>query len=486
MVDGSGRPPVRADVAVAQGRIARVGNLAGASARRVLDVSGLAVAPGFLDLLCHNDLLWDRKEQERAVRRGATFGLVGNCGFSVLYVDSNLRKVEDRGCLLHVGTLVGHGTLRSTVMGEAKRAPTAVERERMRAYLERGLAEGAFGLSSGLGYSQGEWSEPEELQELAKVLGAHPHAAYYTHLRNFRSEVLSAIDEALDVGRTAGIPVVIQHLLFKMPGNWGKAAEGLRRIEKARARGQAAFATVYPYDFWGNEVQLPLHQFLYLTEKQAAPSRWSSPEDFEEVRAEARRRLVEYGGAEGVELTVLPRQAPREWLGRSLAEVAEARSLDPVEAVLALLWEGRGKAAICYRGLSEEVLVRQMRAPFVLFGSDAAGTIPHPRNVGSFPRLLGTYVREKRVLRLEEAVARLTREPARLLGLSDRGAVEEGFRADLVVFDPRRIRDRATPVSPWEPPEGVVHVLVDGVPVLEGGELTGAAPGKALRRGREG
>jgi N-acyl-D-aspartate/D-glutamate deacylase len=484
VVDGTGSAPVRADVGVRNGRIVAVGTLGEFRSRRVVEAAGSVVAPGFIDLLCHNELLWYKDEQMRALRQGVTTGLVGNCGFSILFVKDNLDKLERSRPLLNLGTLLAHGSIRDRfVKSRRKTLASPAEMAAMKQFLEKGLSEGAFGLSSGLGYEPGEWTDPAELQDLASVLGRHPNSGYYTHLRNFRSQVLEAIREAITVARSSRVPVIIQHLLFKLPGNWDQAPEGLRLIRQARDEGLPVWATVYPYDFWGNEVQIELAQMLYLKPEMLRASYYSDESRFASVAAAIRKRLDEYGGADRIEITRLDPNMPQDYLGRTIGEIARMRDLPEGEAVLGILLENRRAVKVCYHGLSEKALEQQMRSPFVLIGSDATRDIPHPRNAGAFPRVFGVYVREKRTISLPEAVRKCTSEPARLMGLSDRGQVKEGYWADLVVFEPNVILDAATPVSPDLPPKGIRVVVVNGVVTVEKNRLTGVTPGKVLRRG---
>lgn len=484
VVDGSGLPPYRADVAVLGGKIAKIGALDPAQAGDVVDASGMVVAPGFIDILCHNDLLWTLSEQERAIREGVTSGLAGNCGFSVLDVDKNLAKVARQRSLLNLGTLIGQGSVRDWfVKTNRQKPPTAREMADMKLFVKGALAAGAFGLSSGLGYDPGEWCQPPELEDLASVLSQFPHAAYYTHIRNYRSNVLEAIKEALQVGATAKVPVVIQHLLFKLPSNWDQTESGLLLLEQAREKGEDVYATVYPYDFWGNEVQIPLYQFLYLQPDAARWDYYRSDARIADTLALIHKRLQEYGGGDKIEITRVRSKAFKSFLGDTIADLAKQRKISEEQAVLALLVENGEYVKICYHGLSEEGLIKKIQDPSVLFGSDSTTSIPHPRDVGAFARLLGTYVRDQRVIRLSEAVNRLTCEPAKLLGLKDRGLLKEGYWGDVVVFDPRTIGDKANAVNPWVPPTGVKWVLVNGQLVYGARSgFSGRYPGQVLRR----
>ncbi len=487
IIDGSGLPPYVSDIAINDGKISRIGHLNGSEAAQVVDVTGMVVAPGFIDLLCHNDLLWTRTAQERAIRGGVTTGLVGNCGFSVLDVDKNLKKMQRSPGMTNVGTLIGQGTLRDWFVKKNRQKPASPqEMATMKLFLQGALQAGAFGLSSGLGYEPGEWCQSAELEDLASVLTGFPHAVYYTHIRNYRSSVLEAIKEAIHVGSTAKVPVVIQHLLFKLPSNWDQTESGLRLFEEAEEKGQEVFATVYPYDFWGNEVQIPLYQFLYLKPGVANMAYYWSNAQTAGILAQIHKRLQEYGGADKVEITRVKSRAFKTFMGKTIADMAKQRKITEEQAVLALLIENGEYVKICYHGLSEEGLIKKIQAPYMLFGSDSSLSIPHPRDVGAFSRLLGTYVREKRVIRLSEAIKRLTSMPASLMGLKDRGSLKEGYWGDVIVFDPKVIGDNATAVDPWVPPTGMKLVLVNGQQVYEAkAGFSGKFPGKVLRRSNE-
>jgi N-acyl-D-aspartate/D-glutamate deacylase len=470
-------------VAIKGGKIARIGQLGSYQAGYEMDVSGLVVAPGFIDILRHNDLLWSLKEQERAVREGVTSGLAGNCGFSILDVDKNLTKIGKQHSILNLGTLIGQGSVRDWFVRAKKREPASPENmSRMKAFVEKALRDGAFGLSSGLGYEPGEWCDAQELEDLASVLSKFPHAAYYTHIRNYRSSVLEAIQEAVHVAQADKIPVIIQHLLFKLPSNWDQTESGLLLLERARETGLSIYATVYPYDFWGNEVQIPLFQFLYLKSDAIQWAFYHNDARTTAVLNNIRKRLQEYGGGDKIEITRVRSKAFKSFLGFTVKDLARQRKMSEESAVLALLLENGGDVKICYHGLSEEGLIKKIQDPSILFGSDSTGNIPHPRDVGAFPRLLGTYVRDKRVVRLSEAVHRLTEEPAKLLGLKDRGSLKQGYWGDVVVFDFKTIGDRASAVSPWETPTGVKLVLVNGQLVYDNDGFSGRYPGIVLRR----
>jgi N-acyl-D-amino-acid deacylase len=486
VVDGSGLPPYRADVAFKDGRVAAIGHLDESQAGQVIDATGQVVAPGFIDLLRHNDILWSREEQERAIREGITLALSGNCGFSVLDVQKNLEKLDRNPGLLNLATLIGQGSVRDWFVKSNRQKPaTPAQMTLMKDFVAKALDQGAFGLSSGLGYEPGEWCQPDELEALGSVLTRYPHAVYYTHIRNYRSNVLSAIQEAIQLGKDDQIPVVIQHLLFKLPSNWDQTESGLRLLEDARAQGQSVYASVYPYDFWGNEVQIPLAQFLYLPAENCRWSYYNSLDRVSGVLSLIHRRLMEYGGGDKVEITRTGHKKEADWIGLTIKDLSKLRGLTEDETVLALILENGKDLKICYHGLSEAGLIKKIQAPYILFGSDSTGNIPHPRDVGAFPRLIGTYVRDKRVVRLSEIIERLTREPALLMGLKDRGWLKDGYWGDAVVFDFNTIADKASASAPWERPVGVNTVVVNGQVVMQNGEMTGKIPGKVLRRSNQ-
>lgn len=484
VVDGTGLPPYQADVALQGGEIAKIGHLDPSLASHVLNASGLVVAPGFIDLLCHNDMLWSLEAQQRAVHAGITSGIAGNCGFSILDVEKDLAKLQKHPGIVNVGTLIGQGTLRDWFVKTNRRKPaTPQEMATMKLFLKGAIQAGAFGLSSGLGYDPGDWCEPAELEDLASILTPFPHAVYYTHIRNYRSSVLEAIKEAIHLGQVDKVTVVIQHLLFKLPSNWDQTESGLKLLEEAGVKGQPVYATVYPYDFWGNEVQIPLHQFLYLKPEATNFGYYRSNARTQEILALIRKRLQEYGGGDKVEITRVRSKAFKSFLGGTIADMAKQRKISEEEAVLALLVENGIYVKICYHGLSEEGLIKKIQAPFILFGSDSSSSIPHPRDVGAFPRLLGNYVRDKKVIRLSEAISRLTNEPAKVLGLKDRGLLKEGYWGDVVLFDYKTIGDNASAVNPWVPPTGVRMVLVNGQLIYDSKKgFTGRYPGQVLRR----
>jgi N-acyl-D-aspartate/D-glutamate deacylase len=480
--DGTGAPPRRADVALRGDRIAAVGDAA--DAERVLDARGLALAPGFIDVHTHDDFaVLLHPDMAFKVCGGVTTCVVGNCGFGTspwaaarllaraFHPNAELpewsgtagylERLEAEPPSVNVAALVGHGTLRLGTMGTAARAPSAAELEAMQEGLREGLEAGAFGLSTGLIYEPGRFADTDEIVALAK--GLHGSGAVYaTHLRDEGRGLLAAVREALEIGQRAGVPVQISHHKASGRDAWGLVRESLRLLEEARERGLDVYADQYPYTA-GSTVLAAI------------------------ARNQGLRGRGEGGvGAVAPEDVVIASTASHPgWEGRSIADFAAEWGLGAQEAAERLLAEEPGTTVVIH-SMSEEDVRTVMRHPTTMIGSDGLPTLsarPHPRLFGTFARVLGRYARELRLFPMQEAVHRMTGLPAARFGLRGRGLLCEGACADLVLFDPARVRDVGTYEDPKRPPEGIRHVFVNGTAVVREGEHTGARPGRALRRG---
>jgi N-acyl-D-amino-acid deacylase len=483
--DGNNNPPVTADVALRGDRIAAVGPQLGKQAATVFDATGLALAPGFVDVHSHDDLsVFLTPEMDFKVMQGVTTDVVGNCGmgaapyqaaglfFRLLYPDANLpewdgyagylQAIEQSPPSLNVAALVGHNTLRLAAMGNAQRAPTAGEMAQMRDALREGLGAGAFGLSTGLIYEPGRYAQTEEVIELAREVGP-AGGLYTTHMRNEASGLLEAVREALRIGEESGTPVQISHHKAGGKENWGRVRDSLRLLEEAQARGIDATADQYPYTS-GSTVLAAVIQNNALNERGTQGG----------IGRVAPKDLL---------FASTPHHA--EYEGKTLQDLCERFGL-PAEAAAQRVLEAEGMGAVVVLEMMDEADVRTvMRHPTTMIGSDgvpAAGAKPHPRLYGTFPRVLGRYARMEGLLPLEEAVYRMTGFPAAKFRLRERGLVRTGFYADLVVFDPAKIVDTGTYADPRQYPTGIHHVFVNGVPVMRDGRHTGARPGRALRR----
>jgi N-acyl-D-amino-acid deacylase len=518
--DGSGGPPRRADVGLRGDQIEAVGDLAGATARAVLDATGLAVAPGFVNMLswATDDLLADPRSQGD-LRQGVTteiFGegesygpwsepmkvrrraMQGDFKYEITWttLSEYLQLLARRGVAPNVASFVGTGTIREHVVGLDDGRPSAAQLDAMRELVRREMVDGALGIGSSLIYAPDSFNSPEDLVELGKVAALHG-GRYITHMRSEGDRLLEAVDETIAVARAARIPTEIYHLKAAGEANWPKLARVIEKVEAARREGLKITADMYTYTAGSTGFDACLPPW-------SREGGWGRT--FERIRdGETRTRMLAdmrapaldwenlcrlAGSPERIRLVAFRSEALKPLTGKTLAEVAAARGRSPEDTVLDLVVEDESRVGVVFFLMSEDNVRRQIRLPWVSFGSDAGSMAPegvflesstHPRAYGNFARLLGRYVRDEKLVPLEEAVRRLTSFPAENLGLDRRGRLAPGHFADVVVFDPSRVADRATYESPHQYAVGMRHVLVNGVTVLRDGEHTGALPGRALR-----
>lgn len=465
LIDGSGAPPRSASIRLRGDRIVEIGPaLKPDPGEQVIDATGLTVAPGFIDVHSHADRGIEQDPGAGSqVRQGITTALVGQDGGSAMPVSEFLERIDTLHPAINYASSVGHGTVRSLVMGaDYKRPATPAEIETMKALVNRGMLDGAVGLSSGLEYDPGFYAKPGELVELARVAARHG-GFYSSHVRDEENGVLDAWREAIDVGRRAGLPVNISHAKLASRPVWGKAAEALQVLEEGRRAGVDVTADWYPYTYWQSSLYVLI------------PDR-----DFEN-RAKWETGLDEIGGAGNVLVTGY-RPDP-SYNGRTLQQIADAASQDPVTLIIEMIRKAGPGIGIIGTSMTDADLDRIFAHPQVLICSDGGLSGRHPRGYGAFPRVLGRYVRERGLVPLEEAIAKMTSRTAALIGLTDRGLLASGKYADVVVFDARTIIDRGTPQDPSQAPVGIRHVVVNGSLVLHDGQPTAARPGRALRRG---
>jgi len=522
VIDGSGRPGERADVAIASGRIARVGPALAGDAARIIDASGLAVTPGFIDIKTHSDFtLPINPKAESKVRQGVTIEIIGHCGFSVApvlpgkaqmladYLSGGapwlpFREVSFPDYLdtfpkvaVNAGMLVGHNTLRLMAMGLEDRAPTPAELEQMTALLDEGLGAGALGLSTGLFTPPGSFAEPAEIMALCAVVARH-RAGYFTHLRDESNKVLEAVEEAIGVARAYPIHVEIVHLKCSGVDNWGKAAEIMARIDRARDEGCDIDCDAYPYVAGANPLKNLLPPWVQVGDNAAMLARLAQPEMRARIEAEiADHGLNNWGRIpswEAVQVSISPNQP--QHAGQTIAALATARGVDPIDLVCDLLIADNGATRVLIASISEDDIRTIVRSPTALVGSDGncvadygivGQGLPHPRFYGTFPRIIGQYVHDERLLPLEQAVHKMTGGSARALKLRDRGLLAEGYRADVAIFDPADFRDQASYAEPHRYPSGArTSSIVNGIVVVDNARHTGATPGMVLRRGADG
>lgn len=498
VVDGTGEPAYSADVGLRDGKIIKIGRLADVSARRTIDAAGLMVAPGFVDMMGQTatPLMEHPESALNLLGQGITTILAGEGGSAApLAPDAKgarwttmaeyLALLEKTGIPLNVAQNVGHTQVRSIVLGGTDRQPGPAELERMKDLVREAMEAGAVGLSTALIYPPATYAKTEELVALAKVAGEHG-GRYFTHIRNEGDQLLEAIEEALEIGRAAGTPVHIFHLKAAGKQNWGKMELALARIKRARAEGQQVAADVYPYINNGLGLQSFVHPRHFTQGHGAFLRSLAEPA----TRAAIRREMESEPGWEnwlrhigydwkGVVLGSMSAAPWSSHNGRSLAEIAKALGRDPWDVFFDLLKVG---AFAMPQSMSEANKIEAMREPFVMFCTDVGpGGASHPRGHGSMPRVLGHYVRRLGALSWERAVAQMSAVATQELFALDRGRIAEGLAADLVLFDPQRVEDKATFAEPRAASVGIQVVLVNGQVVFESGAYTGARPGKVLR-----
>jgi dihydroorotase/N-acyl-D-amino-acid deacylase len=526
IVDGTGDPWFLGDVAIRGDRIAaiaRPGGLGRVQAARVFDARGLVVAPGFIDIQSHSwaALLTGDGRVLSKIHQGVTSEILGESftpaplnDRTLAYIGLGaadtvgralhatfygaggfgrwLEAMERHGNAVNVGSFLGAETVRVYAKGESEGAPTSAELDSMRQVVRWAMQDGAFGISSALIYPPGAYAGTSELVETARAMAPY-HGAYITHIRSEEARVLEAIDEALEIGREARVPVIIYHLKAAGRSNWWKAGSMVAKIDSARAAGQDVTATMYPYPASSNSLSACLPAWTSADGRLLQNLR--DPATRARVSAELRDTSEVARAAAGCPdggdvIMVLGFRTPelRKFDGLRLGQIADSLGTDWVDALIDLTIREENRLSKITFSMNEENVAMQLRQPWVSIGSDAGGQNPegargltHPRAYGTWPRLLGRYVREQGVLTLEDAVRKSTALPASQLGLRDRGLLREGMYADVVVFDPAAILDLATYEQPHQLARGVKHVFVNGVPVLQNGQATGATPGRALR-----
>jgi N-acyl-D-amino-acid deacylase len=521
VIDGQGNRGAVADVGISGDSIAVVGKIPSSRAKTVLQAKGLAVAPGFIDVHNHTavELLVNPKA-ESAIRQGVTTLVSGQCGASPFpfsdgmfeevreenkaeygvdvdwkTVQGFLSRLERGGMALNYSTFVGQGTVRAAAMGYGDRKPTAVELDLMKKMVAEAMDNGALGLSTGLEYTPGSFASTEEIIELARVAAASG-GLYATHMRDEQDFILEAVDEAIRIGREAGLPLQISHLKVGYPGNWPKLWAVLRKIEDARDSGLDIFCDRYPYI--AGATGLSLYFPLWAREGATRDflARLKNPALQDRLRAALAEKEGKLGSWDKVLISDVVSEANNWVEGRTILEAAHQAGKPAYEFIRDLLLDEKGRVGMISFSMNEDNLKRILSHPLVGVCSDSEAVAPygplwkgkpHPRYYGTFPRVLGKYVREEKLLSLEAMVRKMTSIPARRFGFVRRGVLREGQIADIVIFDPNKVIDKATWTDPHRYPEGIPHVIVNGRAVIENGEHTGRLPGKVLRKsGRSG
>jgi N-acyl-D-amino-acid deacylase len=520
IIDGSGSPWYSGDIGIRDGRIASIGVLGGAKAGRTIDAGGMVVAPGFIDMLGQSDLsiLVDPRLPSK-IFQGITTEITGEgssaaplndaiiaadrLSYEHLKITPDWRtlaqyfaRLERQGIGINVADYVGATQVRRMVLGDDNREPTADELARMRDLVRRAMLDGAVGVSSSLQYPPAPYAKTEELISLAAE-AAQYGGIYATHMRSESDQIMSALDEAIRIGREARIPVEIWHLKSAGKRNWGRMPRIVAKIDSARRAGIDLAADTYAYPAWFNSMSAFVPPWAHDGGEAKLVERLRD----RATRRRIRREMLTPGGGwdnewqsipgpDAVIISVVQNPALLSYQGKTLAQVAKLRKSDPIDALFDVLIEDRAYTYVAVFGMAERDVSLALEQPWVSINNDSQGTAPdgilgqdhpHPRAYGTFPRILRKYVRDEKRLTLEDAIRKFTSLAAQRMRLSDRGVLKAGMWADVVIFDPERIRDLATFAQPNQLSEGMRWVLVNGVPVIADGEATGMLPGRILR-----
>lgn len=483
--DGTGGEPFTGDVAIRDGRIVALGQFLLGKVGQQLDCRGLIVAPGFIDLHNHSDRqIVDARTRANInyVLQGCTTVVTGNCGAGPIDVGAYYDAIDAAGAGTNVAHLLPHGTLRDAVLGTAHRAATTDELQQMKQLCAAAMRDGAWGMSTGLIYVPSSYADTNELVAIAETV-AEAEGVYVSHIRNESAELLAAVDEALEIGRRAGLPVHISH--FKSSGrpSWGLVRRAAEVVEEARRQGQRVTADQYPYVASSTSLDATLiPTWARAGGRDALKKRFDDSQQSARIQEAMRANLQKYLGGETLRIA---RYRPRrEWVGRSLAEISRGEKKDPIDVAIAI--SRNGGASIINFSMSEDDVRQVMQIPWVATASDGRAYLPgpdrpHPRSYGTFPRKIGRYAIREHVLSMQQAIRSATGLPADILGIPERGYLKEGAFADVVVFDPQEFADAATFEFPHQYSQGVVSLFVNGEPAVFDGTPTGALAGRALR-----
>jgi N-acyl-D-amino-acid deacylase len=520
IIDGTGSPWYSGDIGIRDGHIAAIGSLADASAKDTIDAAGMVVAPGFIDMLGQSDLsiLVDPQVPSK-IFQGITTEITGEGGSAaplddaIIAADKNsydhlqitpdwrtlgqyFARLERQGIGINLASYVGATQVRRMVLGDSNRTPNSAQLDSMKALVRQAMQEGAVGVSTALQYSPAPYAKTEELIALASEASRFG-GLYATHLRSEGNDIIPALDEAIRIGREARIPVEVWHLKASGKRNWGRMPEIVAKIESARASGVDMAADTYAYPAWFNSMSAFAPPWAHDGGDAKLVERLRDPATRKQIRVDMLNPKSDWDnewqaipGPDAVLVSVVQNPELLKYQGKTLTQVAQLRHTDPIDALFDILADDKAYTYVAVFGMAERDIAYALKQPWVSINNDSQGTSPegllgrehpHPRAYGTFPRILRKYVREEKLLRLEEAIRKFTALPADRMRLADRGVLKSGMWADLVVFDPATVRDRATFAEPNQLSEGMRWVLVNGVPVIAEGKGTGKLPGKVLR-----
>jgi N-acyl-D-amino-acid deacylase len=487
IIDGSGNSWYYGDIAIKDGRILRAGNTGDITASKVIDASGLVLAPGFIDVHGHIEgSIFERPTSDNYIFDGVTTVITGNCGGSADDLKDFFRRIDSARTSINVASLVGHNTVRRLAMGLEDRKAGKEEQARMESLVEKAMRDGAVGLSTGLIYLPGMYGNTAEVEGLARATARY-HGVYASHIRNEENNVVQAIDEAISIGKAASIPVQISHFKVSGKANWGRSKETLQMIEDARKQGIDVTIDQYPYTASSTNLGVRLPDWALSGGTDSLKERIRNPAVHKRIVEDMLAQLRKYKFKNYSYAVVAMHAADTSLNGKSISEINSAKGRKKkarweAETILDLMMAGG--AQMVYHGMNEEDVRYIMRYPFNMIGADAGVSngkgMPHPRTYGTNARVLGKYVREEKILSLEEAVRRMTSLPAQKFQLKDRGLLREGMAADIVIFDESQVQDKSTFVQPHQYSQGFHYVFVNGKPVVEKSVHTGMRSGSIL------
>lgn len=512
VIDGIGNKSYRADIGILGEYIKKIGNLQSASSSSVIDAADRIVSPGFIDIHTHTDTeILINPKAESKIRQGVTTELGGNCGSAPFPMKQPISEsakrqaerngitvdwtdlkgfhsaVESKGTALNHATLIGQGTVRSFVMGDDQREPTPEELESMKRIVAEAMEHGAFGISSGLEYTPSGFADTAELIELCKIVSRYG-GFYATHMRSEDETVLEAVGEAIHIAEAANLPLQIAHFKAVGSNNWWKIPKMFDLVERAAGRGLSVTVDRYPYIAFSTGLSIIFPQWALDGGMSKLIARLNDKEIRQSMKAETLKKVAGYGW-EKIVISNVQKENNQDLIGKNIRESAVAVNADPYEFACDLIVdEGRDVSHIGF-GMSEETTEAVLKHPLAMLGSDGSSLAPygplsegkpHPRNYGAFPRFLGYYVRERKILSLPQAIKKITSMPAARLGLRDRGSIRPGKYADIVIFDRANIVDKATFIDPHQYPVGIDYVIVNGTIVVDHGKHTEKLPGKVL------
>lgn len=489
IIDGTGNPWFRGSIAVRDGKIVRVGQIDSVNAKQTIDAKNKIVAPGFIDVHAHVEGIYNTPSAENFIRMGVTSLVTGNCGGSATDIKEVLGRTKEKPLAINLATLIGHNSVRSKVMGTDNRTPTVEEQSKMNEIVEQAMKDGAVGLSTGLIYVPGTFAKTEEVVELAKVAAKY-NGVYASHIRDEGTKVVEAIKEAINIGEQAKMPVEISHFKISSKALWGETPMTLGLVEDARKRGFQVTIDQYAYTASSTSLDARMPSWAIAGGRAEGKKRLADKTMREKIVKEMKEDLKKKDFKDFSFAYVASYKAKPEYNGKNIADITKSvRNSKKLDAQIEQIFEmyENGGAAMVYQVMSEPDVVNIMRQPYAMIASDSSVRdfgegVPHPRGYGNNARVLAKYVREEKIISLEDAIRKMTSLPAQTFNLKDRGLIREGFAADLVIFDENAVADNATFEKPHQYATGFSFVIVNGETVFDGEKMTGKMPGQPLYR----